>query len=229
MVAEVQEISSTDPVWLDIVELAALAARPVARDFRRWVEADDLRQIAAEYAFKRQDKVLEYMYEVDEETGQHVRRKDKGSQRAGETAMITFLRRRCERHARKEKATALGYEMEDEYFYRPIMVENLIKVWGSGEYDIAGQILDPAEMGGKRKKSLPNEGNDLLAMMADIDSAMKRLDDRHRLVLVRRIVEDETLESIGEEMEISAQRVDQLVDAGVKRVIDFLGGRNPGQ
>jgi DNA-directed RNA polymerase specialized sigma subunit len=109
------------------------------------------------------------------------------------------------------------------------MVENLIKVWGSGEYDIAGQILDPAEMGGKRKKSLPNEGNDLLAMMADIDSAMKRLDDRHRLVLVRRIVEDETLESIGEEMEISAQRVDQLVDAGVKRIIDFLGGRNPGQ
>ena len=218
-------IAGNDSVWHDVVELAAIAARPIARDFRKWVEFDDLKQSASEYALRRKDKVEEYLFERDE-GGALVRRRDRGLARAGETALITFLRRHCERIARKEKAERTGYQIEDEYFYRPVMVENLIKVWGSGDYDIAGQVLDQAEMGGRRSR-VASEGNNLLAMLADVDAAMKGLDDRSRFLLVERFVHDTKLQDLADMVGVSAQRVDQLVDKAVVKVIEFLGGVNP--
>jgi len=107
-----------------------------------------------------------------------------------------------------------------------MMVENLIKVWGSGDYDLAGQVLDAQEMGGRRSKTA-SEGNNLLAMIADVDAAMKRMDDRSRFVLVERFVYDRTMADIAEEIGVSTQRVDQLSDRGVWKVINFLGGANP--
>lgn len=211
-------------VWDDVVELAAIAARPVSRRFRRWVEFDDLKQSASEYAFKRQDKVQEYLFE--EQDGTLVRRADRDTKRQGETALITFLRRHCERIARKEKAERTGYQIEDEYYYRPALVENLIKVWGSGDYDLAGQVLDQQDMGG-RKTRLVSEGNNLVAMIADVDAAMKKIDDRTRMVLVERFVHDAPLHAIADMLEVSVQRVDQLADRGIRHVIEELGGGNP--
>lgn len=220
-------IAGTDPVWADVVELAAVAARPIARRFHTWVEFDDLKQAACEYALKREDKVLEYLYEYDCELMSHVRRIDRDTRRQGETAMITFLRRHCERVARKEKADRTGYNIEDEYFYRVTMIENLIKVWGHGDYDMAGQVLDPSDMGGKRGKKLASEGNDLLAMMADVDAAMKRLDPRDRRVIVDKFVHEDKTSVIAEREGVSPQRIDQLVSRGVKQVVNYLGGWNP--
>lgn len=216
-------IAAEDPVWKDIIELAAIAARPVARNFREFVEFDDLRQAACEYAIRREDKVLEYLYEED---GDVLVRRPVETRRQGETAMITFLRRHCERAARREKAKRIGYKIGDEYFYRPVMVENLIKVWGTGDYDLSGQVLDPQEMGGKRSKK-PSEGNDILAMISDIDAGMKRLDMRSREILVERFVYGRTLADIAEDYGVSAQRIDQLGEAGVRKMVNFLGGESP--
>lgn len=204
-----------DEMWERVVELAATAARPVARRFHNFVEFEDLKQSACEYAVKRQDKISEYLD-----------REDKAERRRGEAAMVTFLRRHCERLARKEKAQALGYRVEDEYFYRPHLLESLIKVWGSGDIDAAGQVLDPADMGGRRKK-LASEGNDLLAMIADVDAAMSQLDSRTYGIVYLRFVKDATLNDIGEQWGISAQRVNQLVERGTKQLIRILGGRSP--
>lgn len=204
-----------DDVWQTVVELAAVAARPVSQRFHKFVEFEDLKQSACEYAVKRKDKVSEYLD-----------REDKVERRQGEAALVTFLRRHCERHARQEKAQALGYRVEDEYFYRPQLLESLIKVWGSGDVDSAGQVLDPADMGGRRKK-LASEGNELLAMIADVDSAMSQLDARTYGIIHLRFVDEVTLQDIGEQWGISAQRVDQLIDRGLKQLIRVLGGRSP--
>lgn len=218
-------IDGNDQVWLDVIELAAIAARPIARRYRDFVEFDDLKQSACEYALRREDKVLEYLFEYDCELMAHVRRGGE-TRRQGETAMITFMRRYCERIARREKAARSGYRTEDEYFYRPMMVENLIKVWGSGDYDLASQVLDPQEMGGKRSK-VASEGNNLLAMIADLDAAMKLLDDRSRAIVVDRFVYERTLADIAEDHGVSPQRIDQLSDAGVRKIVNLLGGMNP--
>ena len=218
-------IAGTDTVWEDVLELAAIAARPVARQFGKFVEFADLKQSACEYAYRREDKVLEYLYTHDEEHNAPLRRTGE-DRRQGDQAMITFLRRHCQRAARREKALRSGYHIEDEYFYRPMMVENLIKVWGSGDYDIAGQVFDPSEMGGKRMK-VASEGNNLLAMIADVDAAMKAIDDRDRSILVDRFIHERTLQEIADEMGVSVQRVDQLSDRGIRKVIEYLGGWNP--
>lgn len=217
-------IAGGETLWVDITELAAIAARPIARRYHMWVEFEDMRQSACEYALRRKDKIIEYLFEEDEEG--NLQRRTEGSVRAGETALITFLRRHCERIARREKALRSGYSTEDEYFYRTTTVESLIKVWGSGDYDMAGQVLDQSEMGGRRTR-LASEGNNLLALIADVDAAMKKIDERSRSILVDRFVHEMTLQQIADQMGVSPQRVEQLSQRGLRHVVDELGGPNP--
>lgn len=208
-----------DDTWNDVVEIATIAAGPVARKFRKFVEFDDLKQAACEYALKREDKVSEYLD-----------REDPAERKRGEHALTTFLRRAAERYARKEKARSTGYSLDDEYFYRTELVESLIKVWGSGDYDLANQVLDPNQTGAKARTKLVNEGNDLLAMMSDIDAAMLRLSDddkRTYTIVIDRYIEEDTLTDIAERYEISYQRVDQIAHRGIRKLIEYMGGENP--
>jgi RNA polymerase sigma factor (sigma-70 family) len=209
-------IPSGDPVWETVMQLAAIAARPLARRFQPHVDQDDLQMIGVEHALNRHDKVAEFL-----------KRDDPDEAKQGERAFITFLGRHMERKARAEKARVSGYQPEDEYFYRPTMIESLIKVWGTGDYDLAGQVLDPAELGGKRRTKVASEGNDLLAMMADVDSAIMRLDERTRDMLTLRFVDELTLARIGERYSLSPQRVEQITSRGIRRMVEHLGGRNP--
>jgi len=211
-----EEISMDDPIWEEVMRLAAIASRVVHRRFYGYVDREDLQSIAVEYALRRQDKVREYLF-----------REDKAERKSGEYAFVTFLSRHAERRARAEKARKLGYNPQDEFFYRSTLIESLIKVWDSGDYDLAGQVMDPAEMGGKRRTKLISEGNDIFAMVADMDSAMRSLDERTRSILLRRFSDSATLHVIADELEISHQRVDQLVTSGLRKLNDFLGGRSP--
>lgn len=206
----------SDETWLVVMELAAYAARPVARRFHPYMEFEDLKQTGIEHALRRQDKVHEYLDREDPE-----------ERKQGERAMTTFLSRHMERKARAEKAKACGYKTEDEYFYRPTMLESLIKVWASGDYEQAGQVFDPADMGLKRRSKVASEGNDLLAMMADIDASLMSLDERTRSMLEDRFAHERTLHSIGESWGISPQRVEQITARGIRRMVEHLGGRNP--
>jgi RNA polymerase sigma factor (sigma-70 family) len=225
-IVAIKVFEADDPIWGEVVVLAAVAAKQAHRMFRTWSDMDDLQQIASEHAFKRQDKVREYLCEDDGE-GAWVRRIDRVTRRQGEAALITFMRRQCIRITRREKAKALGYLPEDEYYYSPVLVEGLIKVWGTGDYDLAGQVLDPASGGGKKRSKPANEGNDMLAMISDVGAGMESLDLRDFTVLMARYCEGQTLAQIADLLEISAQRVEQLSQRGVRKVIDYLGGRNP--
>jgi hypothetical protein len=214
--SETHAISMDDPVWEDVFRLAAVSATITHRKFYNYMDREDMRSIAVEYALGRPDKVREYLF-----------REDKAERKRGEYALTTFMARHVERKARAEKARKLGYSPNDEYFYRTHLIESLIKVWDSGDYDLVGQILDPADMGSKRKNKLISEGNDILAMVSDIDRAMQQLDERTRSILLRRFADDATLHVIADELEISHQRVDQLVTSGLRKVSELLGGRSP--
>ncbi len=100
-------------------------------------------------------------------------------------------------------------------------------MWGTGDYDSAGQILDPANSGGKRNSKPANEGNDILAMISDVASAMRMLELRDYSVLMQRYCDGCTLQQIAEFLEVSPQRVEQISQRAISKVIEFLGGRNP--
>jgi DNA-directed RNA polymerase specialized sigma subunit len=105
-------------------------------------------------------------------------------------------------------------------------VEGLIRVLGSGESYLANQVFDPESHGVKAKK-LPNEGNNLAAMLADVDRAMKKLDSRMNGILNSRFASDMSLADIASAWQISPQRVEQLIAKGLRDIVEELGGYTP--
>jgi RNA polymerase sigma factor (sigma-70 family) len=209
------ELSRDHPIWDEVNEINISIAWGLSKRYHRFVELADIRQAMNEYAWKRRDKVAQYLI-----------REDPIEIKQGYKAFSTFMRRAGERYARKEKARTLGYELGDEYFYRLDLIENLIKVAGTNESYLANQVFDPDVHGVKAKKPA-NEGNNLAAMIADVDRAMKKLDPRMQGILTSRFVNDMPLADIAEAWDISPQRVEQLVIKGIKDIADKLGGATP--
>ena len=196
-------------------EVTSSLAWSLSKKYHRFAEFEDIKQTMNEYAWKRRDKVSEYLI-----------REDENERRMGYKAFSTFMRRAGERYARKEKARALGYELGDEYFYKLALIENLIKVLGSEDAHMSNQVLDPDVHGIKAKKQA-SEGNNLLAMLADVDKAMHKLDPRTMGILHLRFAKDLPLSEIATEWEISPQRVEQIVNKGLRDISEYLGGVSP--
>lgn len=209
-------IDRNDPIWNEVFEHASVAASRTFRRFGRWASHDDLRSAALEYAWRRSDLVAQFLH-----------REDEADRRRGAAALIKTLERAAERYARKEKAAACGYRVDDEYFYTEQLAENLILAYCRSDADNAGQVLDPAEMGGKRKTKPANEGGDMLAMIADVGDALNKVDDRTRGVLVGRIGYGLTVEQLAASWDVSHQRITQIYQRGLRQVVDLLGGLRP--
>lgn len=209
------ELDKEHPIWETVNEITSSIAWGVSKKYHRFVELEDVKQAMNEYAWKRKDKVSEYLI-----------REDDVERKMGYKAFTTFIRRAGERYARKEKSRALGYELGDEYFYRLAMIETLIKVLGSEDAHMANQVMDPDVHGVKAKKQ-PNEGNNLLAMLADVDRAMKKLDLRTYRILTCKYSCDASLAEIAKEWDISPQRVEQIINKGLRDITEYLGGATP--
>jgi len=211
----VTELDKDHAIWQIVNEVTASIAWNISKKYHRFVEIEDVRQVMNEYAWKRKDKVAEYLI-----------REGEAERKMGYKAFTTFMRRAGERYARKEKSKSLGYELGDEYFYKIVMIETLIKVALSGESHLAGQVLDPDVHGVKAKKQA-SEGNNLLAMIADVDRAMKKLDLRTYNMLKHKYESDAPLAEIAKEWDISPQRVEQIINRGLRQVSEYLGGETP--
>jgi RNA polymerase sigma factor (sigma-70 family) len=209
------ELTRDHEIWQKVDEITSIIAYNLSKKYHRFAEREDIKQAMNEYAWKRKDKVDEYLM-----------REDDIERRMGYKAFTTFMRRAGERYARKEKARALGYELGDEYFYRVEMVENLIKVLGSEDTHLVNQVLDP-DVHGIRAKKQPNEGNNLIALLSDVAKAMKKLDPRTQGILNSRFAQDLPLTEIASAWDISPQRVEQIVNRGVRDLIELLGGATP--
>jgi RNA polymerase sigma factor (sigma-70 family) len=209
------ELHKTDEIWQQVNEITSVVAWNISKKYHRFVELDDIRQAMNEYAWKRKDKVSEYLM-----------REGEAERKMGYKAFTTFIRRAGERYARKEKSKALGYELGDEYFYRVAMIETLIKVLGSEDAQVANQVMDPDVHGVKAKKQA-SEGNNLLAMLSDVDRAMKKLDLRTHSILKSKYSEDMSLAELATQWEISPQRVEQIINRGLRQISEYLGGETP--
>ena len=209
------ELDRDHPIWEQVNEITSVLAYNLSKKYHRFAEQNDIKQAMNEYAWKRKDKVSEYLM-----------REEENERRMGYKAFSTFMRRAGERYARKEKARALGYELGDEYFYRIEMIENLIKVLGSEDAHLTNQVLDPDVHGIKAKKQA-SEGNNLLAMLADVDRAMKKLDPRTQGILNSRFAHDQPLTEIATAWDISPQRVEQISARGIRDISELLGGGAP--
>jgi RNA polymerase sigma factor (sigma-70 family) len=56
---------------------------------------------------------------------------------------------------------------------------------------------------------------------------MSKLDARTYGIISLRYVNEATLQDIGDQWGISAQRVDQLIERGMRQLVKALGGQSP--
>jgi hypothetical protein len=78
----VVELSKDHAIWQTVNEITSSIAWGISKRYHRFVELEDIKQAMNEYAWKRKDKVSEYLIREDE-----VERK------MGYKAFSTFIRR----------------------------------------------------------------------------------------------------------------------------------------
>lgn len=128
---------------------ARVAARPIYRRYRRYVQPDDLRQEAWAWALEHTDWVRQALERSD-------------------AYLVRRLRSVAERYARREKAAAGGYSPADEAYYSLSRIMELLP-----------DALDPQATPPTGQGSEVHTNSELYGewetSLADIRAALKRL------------------------------------------------------
>jgi len=189
------------------------ACRTISQRFRGYIEFDDLAQECRLWCLQHQDKLVEWL---DCEEG------DRAAIRRGCKKLATTLSREAERVARRERAAALGYRPEDEWFATRGTVKELLPVVIAGGYD--GYEVSPKEA--VRSPGDPAEGNNRLAMLADVAAAWKV----HPSPLLERLYcfeVDRSRQEIADDAGITVATLAKRENQALDMLIRFLGGANP--
>lgn len=190
----------------------------IARRFRAWVELSDVKQECFMWAVGRNQQFTEWLNEPDSE-----------SRVINEKRIAYQMRRVAERYARKEKAAKSGYQTGDETFYETTTVAQLLPFVITAV--VTGTVLEQAQEmvndGQPKKKSVPSEGGNLLAILIDIKRAYLKLEAEDAKVLELRYYENFTLQQIGQYLECAVSSADRRCTSALRKLVNILGGESP--
>lgn len=184
---------------------------------------DDIRVEAAKAAHRFQVSFLDVRQEIV--AALTARADDLTEQDLDSSTAQRMVRRRCEDAARsygeREKAARGGYEVSDLYFYSKPQIEDLLPY-----------VFDAPTLtrGGDAPVGVtPNhsEGNNLLAMVADIQSACHALCDAHELAFLYTATRGYSWAWVGDVHDINEKSASQKYRRLVARIQRHLGGRKP--
>lgn len=212
-------------VYAFLYEKAELVARTVAREYPA-AEIDDLLQEALMWAVEHPTALQGYLENEDEDHGQR--------------QVFTAMRNACRKYAIRQRALARGDETQiDDCWYSTELLKGFGR--GVGQRGLLHLIFDQdawlnpesaGEDAGVRTKKDPAEGNNWLATLADVSSALDKLsreDPDAWSVLVLHYKQGFTYDEIGASMEpvVSKVTVSRRIDRAVRKVQDLLGGPQP--
>jgi RNA polymerase sigma factor (sigma-70 family) len=203
-----------------IFEITPSVAYAVHRQFKQWVERDDVKQECMQWAMSRVAYINEQLGEEDTEQRRH-----------NEQKIAWQMSRAAERYCRKEKAVKSGYQLGDEAFYQTAMLGQLLPFVIASVID--GTVLEQAQEmirdGQPKGSSSPAEGGNLLAMLLDIKKCYEKLDDEDKQILMLRYHENLTLERIGEVLGCHRSSADRRCSHALRELNNLLGGASPYQ
>jgi RNA polymerase sigma factor (sigma-70 family) len=135
------------------------------------------------------------------------------------------LRNAALKFCTKEKAKSAGYEVQDNFYYEPQIIEEFLPYILTDSYMLPIGVND---VNYKPDRNAVAESNTWLAVRADISGAFEALEERHQNVLRLRFTSlNTTLEDVGSELSISADAARKRVDRAIRSMIDELGGKRP--
>ena len=203
-----------------IFEIAPSVAYAVHRQFKQWVERDDVKQECLQWAMARAGWINSQLNVEDNNERKH-----------NEQKIAWQMSRSAERYCRKEKATKSGYQLADEAFYQTAMLGQLLPFVIASVID--GTVLEQAQEmirdGQPKGTSSPAEGGNLLSMLLDIKRCYLKLDEEHQRILVLRYHENLTLEQIGAILGCHFTTADRRCTRALRALNLKLGGPSPYQ
>lgn len=203
-----------------IFDIAPSVANTVYKQYRNFVERDDVKQECMQWALARVKYIEEQLSEENTEQRRH-----------NEQKIAWQMSRAAERYCRKEKATKSGYQLGDEAYYQTAMLGQLLPFVIASVID--GTVLEQAQEmirdGQPKGSSSPAEGGNLLAMLLDIKKGYEKLGDEDKKILMLRYHENLTLAQIGEMLECHHSTADRRCTHALRELNSLLGGPSPYQ
>jgi RNA polymerase sigma factor (sigma-70 family) len=203
-----------------IYDIAPSVANTVYKQYKKFVERDDVKQECMQWAMSRVAYINEQLGDENVEQRRH-----------NEQKIAWQMSRAAERYCRKEKATRSGYQLGDEAYYQTAMLGQLLPFVIASIID--GAVLEQAQEmirdGQPKGSSSPAEGGNLLSMLIDIKKCYEQLEQEDQRILVLRYHENLTLAQIGEVLECHHSTADRRCNHALRELNNKLGGPSPYQ
>jgi hypothetical protein len=133
------------------------------------------------------------------------------------------LRNAAKDYCQKQKAQAVGYKVEDNYYYDREIVEALLPAVLRGDR-VAPSMND---LGFTNSKKVASEGGNWFAMMADIERALARLTHEQLTIVYLRFGDGCDNATLAKELDITEDASRMRVNRAVNNLLNFLGGQRP--
>jgi DNA-directed RNA polymerase specialized sigma24 family protein len=196
---------SVDDLVPELFPVVASAAARWAKHFPM-VDPEDVRQTLWVWVTRREEKVREYL--------------EDGTTRRLRNRLESVARGYCE----SEKARVSGYSVDDLYYYSTETVRDLLPAVFDYEDWMPGS---PGEVDGRRRQTLANEGNNILAMLADLSGALWSLPQEHQDVLTAVFRDNVPLEELAADAGVTEETYEKRVYRAIGRLRSRLGGQRP--
>jgi len=133
------------------------------------------------------------------------------------------LRNAAKDYCQKQKAHAVGYRVEDNYYYDKELVEVLLPA--VIRKDSSAPALN--DLGHSSTKKVASEGGNWLAMVADIDKALDKLTLEQKSIIFLRFGDGCDNKTFAKEMGISEDAARMRVNRALNNLLNKLGGSRP--
>lgn len=195
-------------------ELALKQARKTARrahmQCRGLIEYPDLVALGYAWIAKHPDKVEAWC--------------DKDEHPSGWKALGKSMLRAMNREIAKERARRTGANTEDAFYYTPGLIQDTLPdVW-----DVQDRLpTDAGPTDTPRGKSMPSEGNNRAAVLADVSAAVQRLHHDEQKLLQARFYSGLTVAEMARMYSVSEDTIERRLRLAIQSVNDYLGGESP--
>lgn len=133
------------------------------------------------------------------------------------------LRNEAKDYCQKQKAHAVGYRVEDNYYYDKELIEALLPSCLRGD-TTAPAIYDNVSTNTNRVVS---EGGNWFAMMADVNAAFKRLTEEQQSLIYLRFGDGCDNKTFAKELNITEDAARMRVNRALNNLVNILGGQKP--
>jgi DNA-directed RNA polymerase specialized sigma24 family protein len=144
--------------------------------------------------------------------------------RHGQNKLRNACKQKCLSVVARERKRRSNLQPGDVFYYTPQMIREIlpniwdVDDWASGETVTTGEVRSP---------SRPSEGNNRLAMIADVRAAFFNLKNPDQEVLYALFRDNLTFEQAAELFEVTERTVRRREERVLDRMVERLGGEPP--